>query len=160
MSPVPAYHLAQSNVARMRGALEEPVMSGFVARLESLNELADRSPGFVWRYQTDADDATEIRVFNDELILFNMSVWESIESLENYVYKSSHVEALQQRAAWFERPTRAPLVLWWVRAGHIPSVEEAKQRFDRLWEQGPGEPAFTFRDRFPAPGEWPSAAAR
>lgn len=134
----------------MRGAIDDPVMAGFVAQLESLNALADASPGFVWRYQTDAGDATEVRVFDDELILFNMSVWESIEHLEDYVYRSNHVEALRQRANWFERPDRSPLVLWWLPAGHIPSVEEAKQRFDALWHDGPSAYAFTFRERFAA----------
>jgi GH43 family beta-xylosidase len=137
----------------MRGAIEEPVMSGFVTRLESLNALADASPGFVWRYQTDAGDATEVRVFADELILFNMSVWDSIAALENYVYRSNHIEALQKRGEWFERPSRGPLVLWWVKAGHIPSVEEAKERFDILWRDGPGPTAFTFRERFAPPDE-------
>ena len=137
----------------MLGELEDDVMSGFVARLESLNALADGSPGFVWRYQTDAGDATEVRVFDDEFILFNMSVWESIEALENYVYRSNHLEAVQKRADWFERPTRTPLVLWWVKAGHIPSVLESKDRFDLLWRDGPTEAAFTFKERFPPPGE-------
>ena len=132
----------------MLGAIDDDVMAGFVARLEPLNELADTSAGFVWRYQTDAGDATEVRVFDDEMILFNMSVWESIEALEEYVYRSNHVEALQKRAAWFERPTRAPLVLWWVEAGHIPSVEEAKERFEILWRDGPGTAAFSFKERF------------
>jgi len=126
-------------------------MAGFAARLESLNKLADASPGFVWRYQTDAGDATEIRVFDDELILFNMSVWESIESLEDYVYKSNHVEAVQKRAEWFERPSRGPLALWWIEVGHIPPVEEAKERFDELWRNGASATAFAFRERFPPP---------
>ncbi len=146
------YHLAQSNVARMRGQLEDPVMEGFVARLESLNALADASPGFVWRYQTDAGDATEVRVFEDELILFNMSVWESVEALEAYVYRSDHLGAVQKRAEWFERAGQTPLVLWWIEAGHIPTVEEAKARLDLLWEHGPGPDAFTFRNRYPMPG--------
>ena len=137
----------------MLGELEDDVMAGFVARLDSLNTLADGSPGFVWRYQTDAGDATEVRVFDDEFILFNMSVWESIEALENYVYRSNHLEAVQKRADWFERPTRTPLVLWWVKAGHIPSVLEAKDRFDLLWRDGPTEAAFTFKERFPPPDE-------
>ena len=146
-----SYHLVQSNVARMLGPIEDPVMAGFVERLEPLNALADESPGFVWRYQTDAGDATEIRVFNDELILFNMSVWESVEALENFVYRSNHVEALQKKAEWFERASRATLALWWIEVGHVPSVEEAKDRFDILWRDGPSVDAFTFRDRFPAP---------
>ena len=127
-------------------------MAGFVERLEPLNALADASPGFVWRYQTDAGDATEVRVFDDELILFNMSVWESIEALDAYVYRSDHVGAVQKRAEWFERAERSPMVLWWINAGHIPSVEEARERFDLLWENGPGPDAFTFRNRYPMPG--------
>lgn len=135
----------------MRAAIDDPVMAGFVQRLEPLNALADASPGFIWRYQTDAGDATEIRVFEDELILFNMSVWESTAHLEDYVYRSKHIEAVQKRANWFERPARAPFVLWWIPGGHIPSVEEAKERFDALWRDGPTEFAFTFRERFAAP---------
>ena len=146
-----SYHLVQSNVAQMLGPIEDPVMAGFVERLEPLNALADASPGFVWRYQTDEGDATEVRVFNDELILFNMSVWESVEALENFVYRSNHVEALQKKAEWFERASRATLALWWIEIGHVPSVEEAKDRFDVLWRDGPSAEAFTFRDRFPAP---------
>jgi hypothetical protein len=145
--------IATSNVARMLGEFEDDVMSGFAARLDSLNALADASPGFVWRYQTEPGNATEVRVFADELILFNMSVWETIESLEDYVYRSNHLEALQKRAEWFERPARPPLVLWWVNAGHIPSVGEAKDHFDLLWRDGPTPAAFTFRERFPAPQE-------
>jgi hypothetical protein len=135
----------------MLGPIEDPVMAGFVERLEPLNALADASPGFVWRYQTDEGDATEVRVFNDELILFNMSVWESVEALENFVYRSDHVEALQKKAEWFERASRATLALWWIEIGHVPSVEEAKDRFDVLWRDGPSAEAFTFRDRFLAP---------
>lgn len=126
-------------------------MAGFVARLQPLNELADASAGFIWRYQTDAGDATEVRVFDDPLILFNMSVWESIEALEAYVYRSNHVEAVQKRADWFERPTRPPLVMWWIEAGHIPSVEEARERFELLWRDGPSAAAFSFKKRFPPP---------
>ena len=135
----------------MLGAIDDDVMAGFVARLESVNKLADASHGFVWRYQTDDGDATEVRVFDDEMILFNMSVWESIEALDEYVYRSKHVEALQKRAEWFERPVRAPLVLWWVETGHIPSVEEAKERFDILWRDGPSAAAFSFKQRFGPP---------
>ena len=135
----------------MLGPLEDPVMAGFVERLDVLNALADASPGFVWRYQTEAGNATEVRVFDDELILFNMSVWESIEALDAYVYHSDHVRAVQKRAERFERAGCSPMVLWWIEAGHIPSVEEAKGRFDLLWENGPGPDAFTFRNRYPVP---------
>jgi hypothetical protein len=135
----------------MRGQYEDDVMKGFIARLDPLNVLADDSSGFVWRYTDESGTATETRVFDDELILFNMSVWESIEALEKYAYHSDHREALQKRAQWFERSTRPSLVLWWIEKGHIPTVEEARERFEMLWQDGPTEAAFTFRNRFAAP---------
>jgi len=125
-------------------------MEGFVSRLEPLNALADSSPGFVWRLQTEEGDATALQVFNDELVLFNLSVWESIEALENYVYKTNHVGAVQKRAEWFERPTKSPLALWWVQAGHQPTEAEAKSRLEMLWKNGSTPQAFTFRKRFDA----------
>ncbi len=145
------FHLAQCNIATMRGAADDPVMAGFFARLDELNAIADASPGFIWRLQTDDGDATAIRAFDNPRILFNLSVWESAEALEAYVYKSNHVAAVRRRADWFEQPARSPLVLWWVPAGHLPDVEEAKERLEMLWEHGPGAGAFTFRHRF-APG--------
>ena len=142
------FHLAQSNIATMRASLEDPVMAGFVERLEPLNALADESPGFVWRMQDEQGDATAIRVFDDERILFNLSVWESIEALEAYVYRSNHVEALRARGDWFEPMSKPNFVLWWIPAGHIPRVEEARERFSMLWENGPTAEAFTFSTRF------------
>lgn len=123
-------------------------MAGFVSRLEPLNAMADAAPGFVWRLQTEDGDATSIRAFDDERTLFNLSVWESIEALEAYVYQSSHLAAVQQRAEWFERPSKSPLVLWWIDAGDIPTEEEAEERFEMLWNNGPTPAAFTFRARF------------
>lgn len=147
------FHLAQANIARMRAPQDDPVMAGFVSRIESLNALADATPGFVWRLQTEDGDATAIRVFEDNLILFNLTVWESIEALETYVYRSNHLEAVQKRAEWFERPEKSPLVLWWIDAGHIPDEEEALGRFEALWENGPGAEAFTFRVRYDRGGQ-------
>ena len=132
----------------MRAPLDDPLMQGFVDGLEPLNALADSSPGFVWRLQTEDGDATSVQAFDDELILFNLSVWESIEALEAYVYQSNHVAAVQQRAEWFERPTKSPFVLWWIDAGHIPTEAEAQRRFELLWQNGPTLSAFTFRSRF------------
>ena len=135
----------------MLGAYEDEIMQGFVRRLDPVNAVADASPGFVWRYETEDEEPQEVRVFGDQSILFNMSVWESIEDLEAFVYRSNHLEVLQKKTQWFERSTRAPLVLWWVEAGHIPSVEEAKERFDTLWQDGPSAAAFSFRARFVPP---------
>lgn len=141
-------HIVQANIAQMRAPLDDPMMAGFNERLEPLNALADESPGFVWRLQTEEGDATEIDVFGDELVLFNMSVWESVDALESYVYKSNHVNAVQKRAEWFERPAKSPFVLWWIEAGEIPTIEEGKARLEKLWSDGPTADAFTFRHRF------------
>jgi hypothetical protein len=144
------YHLAQINIARIRAPLDDPIMAGFVSQLDDINALADQSPGFVWRLQTDAGNATDIRAFEDEMILVNMSVWESVETLQQYVYQSEHVEPLRQRKQWFE-PVPPTLVLWWIPAGHIPTVHEAKDRLEMLQQQGPTAAAFTFKKPFPPP---------
>jgi len=132
----------------MRMPLDDPSMGDFVARIDALNALADAAPGFVWRLEAEEDEISPVALFSGERVLFNLTVWESIESLESYVYKSDHVQAVQKRAEWFERPKKTPLVLWWVDAGHMPTEEEAAQRFELLWEKGPTADAFTFRTRF------------
>lgn len=142
-------HLAQVNIARMKAPLEDALMAGFVARLDEINALADRSPGFVWRLQTSEGNATYLRPYEDDRILFNMSVWDSIEHLRNYVYRSSHKELLRQRHEWFTKFEGAYAALWWVPSGHQPSIDEAKKRLARLAEQGPTPYAFTFKVTFP-----------
>lgn len=144
----PRFHLAQANYARMRAPLTDPLMAGFVAQLEPLNALADRSPGFIWRLQSEEGDATAIRVFEDERILFNMSVWESLEALSNYTYRSGHADIFRNRRAWFETLAVPTLVLWWIPAAHLPTVEEAKARFDLLHRRGPTPHAFTFKQHW------------
>src|ERR1700736_9620 len=117
------FHIAQVNIGRMKGSLEDPVMAGFVARLDELNALADRSPGFVWRLQTPEGNATYLRPYGDDRIIFNMSVWESIEHLKDYVYRTAHAEVLRQRREWFEHFKGAFAALWWVPVGHVPGVD-------------------------------------
>ena len=154
----PRFQLAQANIAKMRAPLESPVMDGFRTQLERINAIADASPGFVWRLQSAAGDATAIRAFEDPLMLVNMSVWESLEALHAYVYKSDHVGPLRGRRAWFEPLTQASLVLWWIPAGHEPTVAEARERFELLNARGPTAEAFTFREPFPPPGAGPIRA--
>ncbi len=145
------YHLAQVNVARMRAPLEDPLMQGFVDRLEPINAIADQAPGFVWRLQGEEGNATAVRAFEDERLIINMSVWTSIESLRAYVYRSGHTEPLRRRQEWFEEMEGPTSVLWWVPAGHIPTAVEAREALDRLCEQGPTAAAFTFKAPFPVP---------
>lgn len=142
------YHIAQVNIARMRGPLDDPLMAGFVARLDEINAIADGSPGFVWRLQTSDGNATYVRPYDDDRMLVNMSVWETIDALRNYVYPSAHRELLRQRQEWFEKFAGAFVALWWVPAGHIPGVDEAKKRLAHLDAHGPTEFAFTFKTIF------------
>ncbi len=136
----------------MKAPLEDPIMAGFVARLDELNALADRSEGFVWRLQTEAGNATYLRPYDDDRILFNLSVWKTIESLKKYVYQTAHAEMLSQRQSWFEHFSGAYVALWWVPPDHLPSVDEAKKRLEHLEEHGPSQFAFTFKRSF-APDE-------
>ena len=143
------YNLAQVNIGRMRAALEDPIMAGFVARLEEINALADRSLGFVWRLQTEAGNATYLRPYDDDRILFNFSIWESVDALREYVYKSAHAQLLKQRREWFEQFQGASLAMWWVPRGYIPGIDEAKKRLAHLEARGPSQFAFNFKNVFP-----------
>ena len=146
-----AFELAQLNIGIIKGPMDSPLMADFAAGLTRINALADRSPGFVWRLQTEAGDATTIRPFDDDNLLVNMSVWRDVESLNQYVYGSAHVDLMRRRREWFERMPKAFLVLWWVPKGHRPSIAEAIARLELLRAKGPTAEAFTFRQAFPSP---------
>lgn len=145
------FHVAQVNVARMREPLERPSMQAFVDGLEPINALADASPGFVWRLQTDDGDATALRVFDDDMIIVNMSVWDSVEALHAFVFRSEHAGYLRRRSEWFEKLAEASTVLWWIRAGEAPTVEDAKTKLEWLRARGPTREGFSLRDAFPPP---------
>jgi hypothetical protein len=142
------YQIAQVNIGRVKAPLDHVVMAGFVERLDELNALADGSPGFVWRLQTPQGNATYLRPYDDDRILINLSVWETVEALREYVYRSRHGEMLRQRQNWFDPFARAFLALWWVPAGHVPGIDEARRRLAYLDAHGPTQFAFTFRAVF------------
>ena len=145
------WHLAQLNVGRLRAPIDDPATAEFVDALDEINALADRSPGFVWRLQTEDGNATSIRVCDDELFIVNMSTWESVQTLGAYVYRSGHVAFLRRRREWFQRYGTSSLVLWWVPAGTRPTLDEALARLAQLDAAGPTPTAFTFAQPFPPP---------
>jgi heme-degrading monooxygenase HmoA len=148
MSP---FHLAQMNTARLRAPLEDPSIAGFVEGVTLMNELADRSPGFVWRLADENGDGT-ISAPADPRTIFTLSVWESLDHLRAYVYQSAHLDYLRRRRDWFvPHGHQDSLVMWWLPAGRIPTLRQGLSRLGRLRAAGPGPEAFTFRQPFPAP---------
>ena len=144
------FHLAQFNMAQLLAPLDSPQLADFVGALERINALADDSPGFVWRLQGDGGDATSLRPFGEDVIV-NMSLWESVETLFDFVYRTAHAPVMAKRRQWFGKLDGVYTVLWWVKAGHLPTVEDARARLDILQRKGPSPAAFTFKTRFPAP---------
>jgi len=143
----PVQHLAQLNIGRIRYETNDPRMADFMNNLERVNALAERSPGFVWRYKDDSGNATETRPFADDArMLINMSVWESVEALEKFVWQTVHTRFYNRKHEWFEKLDGAIFVLWHVPAGHRPSVQEAIERLEHLKVHGPSEYAFGWQD--------------
>jgi hypothetical protein len=142
------HHLAQINVARLVAPTDSPVVAEFMEALDAINAVAERSPGYVWRLQDDTGNATDILITDDPFFIVNMSVWESLETLREYVYKTAHVEYLKRRREWFEKAVELHMGLWWVPAGEVPSSEEGLRRVQLIREQGPTAEAFTFAQAF------------
>ena len=145
------WHLTQINVATLLHPLDHPEIKGFVDQLEAINALAERSTGFVWRLKTEEGDATALRPFGPDVIV-NMSVWEDIEALRAFTYKTDNVGVLRRRKDWFHLPESAHLAMWWIEAGTVPDLEDAARRLDRLTRDGPSAEAFNFKQSFPPPG--------
>jgi hypothetical protein len=155
MPKSPAFRLAQVNIARARYALDDPRIVDFMNKLDEINALADQAPGFVWRLKDDSGNATGFARDGDPRRILNLSVWESVESLKAFTYGDGHVEFIRRRLEWFEPRDGAHLVLWWVPAGHEPSIDEAESRLARLEADGPGAGAFTFAHPYPPDAEPP-----
>lgn len=142
------YHLAQINIATALAPLDDPIMADFMNNLAPINALAEQHPGYVWRLQTPAGDATSILVFDDHRIIINMSVWESVEALFQFTYYSDHAAFYRRRGEWFEKMSTPVTALWWVPAGTTPTPEDGKAKIEYLEQCGPTPFAFTFKQRF------------
>jgi hypothetical protein len=143
----PVQHLAQLNIGRLRYETDDPRMADFMNNLERINALAERSPGFVWRYTDSTGNATDTRPFDgDPRMAINLSVWESVEALETFVWQTVHTRFYGRKHEWFEKLDGAYFVLWHVPAGHRPSVQEAIERLEHLKTHGPSEHAFGWQD--------------
>jgi hypothetical protein len=158
MTDAAAYHLSQVNIARLKAPLDSPLLKDFVDSLDPVNADADAADGFVWRLQSEAGDATDIAVFGDSWLIINMSVWRDADALTAFMYQGRHREMLARRREWFERVAEAMVALWWVPAGHRPTVAEAESRLLHLRTHGPTPYAFTLRTSYPAGASAPVPA--
>ena len=145
------HQLAQVNVALLKAPLDSPELADFVAWLDPINAIADGAPGFVWRLQSDAGNATNLRIFDSDALIVNMSVWESVEALSDYVYRSAHAGVLRRRREWFAKMTEAHVAMWWVPLGTRPTIADAEERLIHLRMHGPTATAFTLKQTFDPP---------
>ena len=145
-----AFHLAQVNIGRLKAHVDAPQIADFKNNLDQVNALAEASPGFVWRFTGEGNNATDVQAFEDPLMAINISVWDSVAALGAFVYRSGHIGFMRRRSEWFHKMDNY-MALWWVPAGHRPTPEEAIARLATLERLGPGPEAFTFKTPFPAP---------
>jgi len=145
------HHLAQINIARLVAPLDDPRIAEFVALLEPINALADEASGFVWRLKSESGNATDIAYNDDPFVIVNMSVWESLDALRTYAYKSDHAKVFRDRAKWFEKMEKPSYCLWWIPLGHIPSVAEGRERLEHYQKNGATPHSFWFSQHFPQP---------
>jgi Domain of unknown function (DUF3291) len=148
--PSEDFHIAQFNYAKLLAPLDDPRLAEFVGALERINAIADDSPGFIWRLQGEGGDATSLRPLGDDVIV-NMSVWRNVDALFDFVYRTAHAPVMAKRRQWFANLDGPFMVLWWIKAGYIPTIADAQARLAVLGRKGPSPAAFTFRTRFPAP---------
>jgi len=148
---VRAFALAEFNIARLKVPISDPIVAEFVAQLDDVNALAEQSPGFLWRMKVQDGSANYVVSAQCERTLLNLSVWETLEALKTYVYRSHHGVVYRDRGKWFEPSGKSSFVLWWVPNGHIPSIDEGQQRLNMLRQLGPTSEAFDFKVNFPAP---------
>lgn len=142
------YAIAQINIGKMLAPIDSPVMAGFVANLDHINALAENSKGFIWRLKDENNNATSIKIYDDDMLIINMSVWQNVEALFEFAYQSMHVEILKRRKEWFEKMAESYLALWYVPAMHLPTVEEAIDRLNYLRAHGETPFVFTFKRKF------------
>jgi len=148
------YQLAEINVAKMIGVnIDDPIMKEFVDNLDRVNQLAEESKGFIWRMKDEENNATSFNPFNDEQVIINLSVWQDIDSLQHFTYKTFHTDFLKRKKEWFAKYGKIHFALWWIKAGNYPTIEEAIERLDYLQLNEPSEKAFNFKVQFPKPSQ-------
>ncbi len=135
-------HLAQINIARLLYPRGDSRVTDFFDNIDRVNAAGERMPGFVWLLKDDCGNATSIQLFDDPKIIVNMSVWESVEALEKFVWQTVHANIYHRKTGWFETASKPHLAMWWIEPGHIPTPEEGRERLTHLQDHGPSDYAF------------------
>ena len=135
-------HIAQLNIGRFRYPTDDSRMRAFMDNLDRVNAIAERTEGFIWRLKDESNNATAIRPAGDPAMAVNLSVWESVEALERFVWATVHKQFYNRKVEWFERPESAHFVMWPVAKGYIPDLDEAMARLDHLRKHGESDFAF------------------
>ncbi len=141
-------HLAQLNVATLRHPIDDPRIADFADALPIVNGAGESSPGYVWRLQSDSGDATDIQVFDDPLIIVNLTVWESLEALKAFAYRGVHRDFFRRRTEWFVEDS-SRTALWWLPAGTLATTDDAKRRLDFIEVFGSSPYAFAMGENHP-----------
>ncbi|NTS78487.1 DUF3291 domain-containing protein [Catenovulum sp. SM1970] len=143
-------HLAQLNIADTKYALDAHEMKDFVDNLAPINAIAESSQGFIWRLKDEAGDATHIQYFDDPNIIINMSVWDSVDALKSFMFKTHHRDFLRRKKEWFNPIAEASYVMWWIPEGHIPTLDHAVEKLKLLRDKGDSPAAFSFKNPYSA----------
>jgi heme-degrading monooxygenase HmoA len=144
-------HLAQINIAHLLAPIDSPLLADFVADIDYINGIAEKSKGFVWRLKDDSGNATDINPFDNKQYIVNMSVWESLDDFKKFVYESGHVEVFKKRAKWFSKMNTPHAAMWWVSNGHVPTAQEGKEKLEFLAKNGDTIDSFSFKRIFEKP---------
>ena len=137
--------LAEINIGLLKAPIDHPSTSEFADNLDRINRIAESSPGFIWRLKDESNNATSFNPYNNELIIINISVWQSAEHLKDFVFRSDHTNFLKRKKEWFEKLDPPYMAMWWIENDHMPDALEGKKRLDHLAAHGPSEYAFDFR---------------
>ncbi len=138
-------HLAELNVGRLLAPTDDPRVAEFMAALDRINGMGKRMPGFVWMMEGSGEPGTgntETKIGGDPQFVANLTVWESVETLENFVWNTVHRQFYERRRDWFEVLGAQHFVMWWVDAGHRPMLDEGLERLEMRKARGDGEEAF------------------
>jgi hypothetical protein len=147
------------NYARLRAPYEDPIMAEFQLALGPVNEIAKSTPGFVWSLDESApDERGRVPILRDDpLMMPQLSLWEDVESVQHFAFKSGHAMYLKRRREWFTPPPEPPhAVCWWFLpspGNEHPTLMQAFDRCQHLREHGPSKEAFDFKTakEFPRP---------